>query len=79
MGGAFVLPAEDLRRKKALECISLPARYSSDARLRRVARITSNQIDRLARYMEARKESPYSPFDTRWELVPLFNPVVEGQ
>jgi len=79
MGGAFVLPAEDLRRKKALECISLPARYSSDARLRRVARITSNQIDRLARYMEARKGSLYAPFDTRWELVPLFNPVVEGQ
>ena len=79
LGAAFVLPAEDLRRKKVLECISLPARYSADARLRRVARITSSQIDRLARYMEARKGSPHAPFDTRWELVPLSNPAVEGQ
>ena len=44
---SFLVPAEDLRRKRALECMKMPQRYSANTRIRRVARIVGNQVDRM--------------------------------
>ena len=74
----LLLPGEDLRRKHALACVDLPARYSADARIRRVARILTNQLHRLGKYLEAKRRTSFPAFDTRWDLVPLFHPD-EGQ
>ena len=76
---SFLLPQEDLRRKKALECISMPKRYSKDARLRRVARIVGNQVARLGAYLQAKPPSPPgAAFSTRWELMPPYDKLREG-
>jgi hypothetical protein len=75
----FLLPQEDMRRKKALECLSMPKRYSADARLRRVARIVGNQIQRLAAYLRAKPPvADTQTFQTMWELMPQYNHSVEG-
>ena len=74
----LLLPAEDLRRKHSLACLDLPARYSCDARVRRVARILIQQLKRLAGYLVAKSGAGFGRFDTRWELVPLYHPA-EGQ
>ena len=76
LDGSFLLPGEDARRKRALECISMPRRYSHNVRLRRVARIVGNQITRLSAYL--RLVSPSTSFDTKWELMPAYSAAVEG-
>ena len=79
LDSSFLLPQEDLRRKKALECLSMPKRYSADARLRRVARIVGNQIQRLAAYLRAKPPvAAAQTFDTMWELMPQYNRFAEG-
>lgn len=79
LDSSFLLPQEDLRRKKALECLSMPKRYSADARLRRVARIVGNQIQRLAAYLRAKPPvTGAQAFQTMWELMPQYQQSVEG-
>ena len=79
LDSSFLLPQEDLRRKKVLECLSMPKRYSADARLRRVARIVGNQIQRLAAYLRAKPPvAAAQTFDTMWELMPQYNRFAEG-
>ena len=79
LDSSFLLPQEDMRRKKALECLSMPKRYSADARLRRVARIVGNQIQRLAAYLRAKPPvAAEQTFDTMWELMPQYNRFAEG-
>jgi len=70
---SLLLPAETLRRKHALACMDLPARHSADARIRRVGRILTSQLTRLSGYLTAKRQTTFSEFDTRWELVPLFH------
>lgn len=76
---SFLLPQEDLRRKKALECMSMPRRYSADARPRRVARIVGNQMERMAAYLRTRP-SPVGAhaFHTSWALMPPYDKSREG-
>ena len=79
LDSSFLLPQEDLRRKKALECLSMPKRYSADARLRRVARIVGNQILRLAAYLRTRPPvTGAQAFQTMWELMPQYRQSLEG-
>ena len=57
----------------------MPNRYSADARLRRVARIVGNQIQRLAAYLRAKPQvADTQTFQTMWELMPQYNHSVEG-
>ena len=51
---SVLMPAEDARRKRALEIMSMPKRYSSNARIQRVARVAGNQVERMARYLRTR-------------------------
>ena len=51
---SVLTPAEDARRKRALEIMSMPKRYSSDARIQRVARVAGNQVEWMARYLRTR-------------------------
>ena len=79
LDSSFLLPQEDMRRKKALECLSMPKRYNADARLRRVARIVGNQIQGLAAYLRAKPPvAAAQTFDTMWELMPQYNRFAEG-
>ena len=79
LDGSFLLPAEDARRKRALECISMTRRYSHNARLRRVARIVGNQITRLSTYLRLVSHTPpVATFDTKWELMPAYSAEAEG-
>lgn len=77
---SFVLPAEDARRKRALECMAMPKRYSANARIMRVARITGNQVDRIGRYLKLRplRTSSPCPHHTLWDLMPAYNAAAEG-
>lgn len=76
----FLLPQEDRRRKRALECTNMPKRYSADARLRRVARIVGNQVQRIGVYLGIRAAGPSGPrrFATAWERMPPYSAAVEG-
>jgi hypothetical protein len=67
-----------MRRQKALECLSMPKRYSADARLRRVASIVGNQIHRLAAYLRAKPPVAAQTFQTMWELMPQYSQSAEG-
>ena len=79
LDSSFLLPQEDLRRKKALECMSMPKRYSADARLRRVARIVGNQMERMASYLRSRPPSlGEHAFRTLWALMPPYDKSREG-
>ena len=79
LDSSFLLPQEDIRGKKALEWLSMPKQYSADARLRRVARIVGNQIQRLAAYLRAKPPvAAAQTFQTMWELMPQYNHSVEG-
>jgi len=79
LDSSFLLPQEHMRRKKALECLSMPKRYSADACLRRVARIVGNQIQRLATYLRAKPPvAAAQTFETMWELMPQYNRFAEG-
>ena len=74
LDSSFLLPQEDMRRKKDLECLSMLMRYSADARLRRVARIVGNQIHRLAAYLRTKPPvANAQTFETMWELMPHYN------
>ena len=74
LDSSFLLPQEDLRRKKALECMKMPMRYSADARLRRVARIVGNQMGRMASYLRSRPSSQGGhAFRTLWALMPPYD------
>ena len=76
---SFLLPQEDLRRKKALECMKMPIRYRPDARLRRVARIVGNQMERMASYLRSRLPSQGEhAFRTLWALMPPYDKSREG-
>jgi len=79
LDSSFLVPQEDMRRQKALECLSMPKRYSADARLRRVASIVGNQIHRLAAYLRAKPpEEAAHKFQTMWELMPQYSQSAEG-
>ena len=79
LDSSFLFPQEDMCRKKALECLSMPKRYSADARLRRVARIVGNQIQLLAAYLRARPPvAAAQTFQTMWELMSQYNRSSEG-
>jgi hypothetical protein len=76
---SFLVPAEDLRRKRALECMKMPQRYSANTRIRRVARIVGNQVDRMSAYLQkVRRTSRSDPFDTIWEFMGAYEPAREG-
>jgi hypothetical protein len=79
LDSSFLLPQEDLRRKKSLECLNMSKRYSADARLRRVARIVGNQIQRLATYLRVKPPVVGAQaFQTMWEVMPQYRQSVEG-
>ena len=79
LDSSFLLPAEDVRRKRALECISMPRRYSHNARLARVARIVGNQVSRISTYLALRARSARgAKYDTQWELMPQYCALSEG-
>ena len=70
--------AEDARRKHALEIMSMPRRYSANARLLRVARICSNQVKRMSSYLRGRPSSGPTRYETAWNLMPPYDPEQEG-
>ena len=70
--------AEDARRKHALEIMSMPRRYSANARLLRVARICSNQVQRMSSYLRGRPSSGPTRYETAWDLMPPYDPEQEG-
>ena len=79
LDNSFLLPAEDVRRKRALECMSMPKRYSANARLARVARIKGNQISRMRSYLLAKPSLRSGPrHDTAWDQMPPYDVSVEG-
>ena len=79
LDNSFLLPAEDVRRKRALECMSMPKRYSANARLARVARIKGNQISRMCSYLLAKPSLRSGPrHDTDWDQMPPYDVSVEG-
>ena len=68
-----------MRRKKDLDRLSMPKRYNAVARLRRVARIVGNQIQRLAAYLRAKPPvAAAQTFQTMWEPMPQYNRLAEG-
>ena len=73
----FLVPAEDLRRKQALACMKMPQRYSANTRVRRVARIIGNQVDRMQQYLQSHPHSR-NRFDTKWELMRPYSKLREG-
>ena len=76
---SFLLPSEDVRRKRALECMSMPKRYSANARLARVARIKDNQIARMRSYLLARPSLRSGPrYETNWDQMPSYIAAIEG-
>ena len=77
---SFVLPAEDARRKRSLECMAMPKRYSANARIMRVARIAGNQVHRIGSYLKLRQpRSPSArPHQLLWDLMPAYNAATEG-
>ena len=76
---SFLLPAEDTRRKRALECMAMPKRYSANARLARVARIKGNQISRMRSYLLARRSLRSGPrHATAWDQMPSYIAAFEG-
>ena len=70
--------AEDARRKHALEIMSMPRRYSANARLLRVARICGNQAQRMSRYLRGRPSSGPRRYEKAWDLTLQYNPAQEG-
>ena len=76
---SFLLPSEDVRRKRALECMAMPKRYSANARLARVARIKGNQIARMRSYLLARPSLRSVPrYETNWDQMPSYIASIEG-
>jgi len=51
LDSTFLLPVETLRRKWALETMSLPKHFSGNARIARVARILNEQMQRMRTYL----------------------------
>ena len=76
--GSGQCSAEDARRKHALEIMSMPRRYSANARLLRVARICSNQVQRMSSYLRGRLSSGPTRYETAWDLMPPYDPEQEG-
>ena len=79
LGTEFYAPAEDLRRKKALECMQMPKRYSQHARIKRVCKIVGNQVTRISAYLHTRTGIlPPQLWDTDWQAMPPYDSNVEG-
>ena len=76
--GSGQCSAEDARRKHALEIMSMPRRYSANARLLRVARICGNQAQRMSRYLRGRPSSGPRRYEKAWDLTLQYNPAQEG-
>jgi len=79
LDSTFLLPLETLHRKRALETMSLPKRYSANARIARVARILNNQIQRMRTYLNHpqvlhRRTGDWLP---KWHLIPPYDPQSE--
>jgi hypothetical protein len=77
---SFVMPAEDARRKRASECMTMTKRYSANARVMRVARITGNQVHHIGRHLQLRppRSPSVRPHHTLWDLMPAYNAATEG-
>jgi len=80
LDNSFLLPAEDISRKHALDILQMPKRYSANARIARVARIASNQITRMQQYLRhprvlARAKHDW---DVKWELMSQYEHAIEG-
>ena len=79
LDSSFVLPSETLRRKSCLSAIQTPKIYGQHGRLVRAARIARNQIVRGAEYLNRRAHvSGAERLTPDWQLVPPYNPAVEG-
>ena len=79
LDSTFLLPVETLRRKWALETMSLPKHFSGNARIARVARILNNQIQRMRTYLNHpqvlhRRTGDWLP---KWHLIPPYDPQSE--
>jgi len=75
LDSTFLLPVETLRRKRALEAMSLPKRYSANARIACVARILNNQMQRMRTYLNHpqvlhRRTDDWLP---EWHLIPQYD------
>lgn len=79
LGTDFYAPAEDLKRKKALDCMQMPKRYSQHARIKRVCKIVGNQITRISAYLHTRTGiSPPDLWNTDWQAMPPYDSHAEG-
>ena len=79
LDSSFVLPSETLRRKSCLSAMQMPKIYGQHGRLVRAARIARNQIVRGGEYLHRRAHvSGIDRLTPDWQLVPPYNPAVEG-
>jgi hypothetical protein len=61
------------------ECMKMPQLYSANTRIRRVARIVGNQVDRMVPYLQkVHRTSRSDPFDTIWAIMGAYDPEREG-
>ena len=77
---SFLLPSETVRRKKALEIMAMPRRYSANARISRVAQIVGNQVMRMKAYLllpQVKNRCP-SDWNTKWNLMRPYDKNREG-